>query len=314
MAKNSVLRHFFKLFFRYLRYQSCNCIRKMNSLTTIEYLKDVYPFAKKCHLVYKVKFCELFVGNSYKYMDFPCQICTTDARPRSVKDLNTIYKCRLCNIVMCDGCGEGFPEEPIETTLQIRNQKCGRYTLLDITAKNHYGDLVNNPDFVDQNCYECSRQIGYFKNGDYAISKCILCLKVFCQFCKFKHMDEKEKQILLTIEFILNNTCSYFILRRTYGKQLYAGKRESGSISCNKCSKFLGSVGKDAYDFPCWYCKNCKFSFCANCNHFAEYRTDIETYRQMYLSQAEKKNEIKALTGPKCGSEYVYLTADGKSS
>jgi len=34
----------------------------------------------------------------------------------------------------------------------------------------------------------------------------------------------------------------------------------------------------------------------------------------MYLSQAEKKNEIKALTGPKCGSEYVYLTADGKSS
>jgi hypothetical protein len=273
-----------------------------------EYIEEVYPYAAKCHQLYQLSFSEIFCGNNATITRVKCQFCVEF---NTVHSESIIYRCRLCYAISCELCGNRYPKEPFEVTERINKSRCGRYTLVETTAKTHLGSSYNGENAEDFKCDECYRLIGSLKNGDYTIVNCSLCLKVFCQFCKYKHMDKNERKRLLAYEFILKNTCSSLNFLKTYGKERFAGFE--GTVDCSKCRKDLGTLGMENNDFTVYMCRACRDPYCYLCMSSHNKESIHSFYMKSKLKVAEEEDaKIKNITGPKCGSEFVYLTSEGK--
>ncbi len=272
-------------------------------------LVDVYPYARKCHLVYRTTFQEIFCGNNPTYSQILCQTCI---KPNSFYKESIIFRCRLCYVVSCESCGNGFPKESFKETQRINKSRCGRYTLVETTAKTHLGNKPNSEDEEDFKCDECFRQIGHLKNGDYAIVFCNSCFKVFCQYCKNKHMDQTEKNRLLAWELILKKTCSMLNFQKTFCKQFYPGFE--GDIPCSGCKFKLGSLGNENKDFLVMMCRACRDPYCLDCyHHHKRELCHVDQMKNEVRGTEEMQNKFKNIIQPKCGSEFVYLTSEGKS-
>lgn len=277
-----------------------------------ELIQEVYPF-KTCHEVYELPFEDVYTDK--EYINHLCMVC----KSIDMENLDYVYRCRHCLIVMCPNCGQKNPREPYEKTKKIRDESCGKYQLSETTAKTLFPDADENSE--DIKCDTCQKEIGFLKFGDYIVAKCKNCAKNFCQFCKNKHVDPVNGPKLVIFEELQRSFCSRKSIKNVFCKQYFVGMQ--GDVGCTKCGKLLGTVSPENYDFKICICVACNAKLCGNCTwEHKDTNTDLRSKLAQikYQRDAEKnkklakKAEIDRLRGPKCGSQHVIRTPHGKQT
>ena len=121
------------------------------------FIKDIYLYTRKCHTVYTINYDEVFYGNNYQITSLlPCETYIPFNRGTNLGKENLVYRCRECYVVMCEYCGPQYQQEPYEETNRRRNENCGRYTIIDTTAKKHLGSNLNEAEYYFLNVMNVS--------------------------------------------------------------------------------------------------------------------------------------------------------------